>query len=502
MPIRSIAVLPLADFSPDGSQAYFTAGMHEELIAKLSQLEGIRVVSRTSVMRYVGTTKSAPEIGRELGVDALITGSVNRSEDQVRITLQIIHASSDSHIQTLQFDREVGNALALQTEVAHSVAREIDSEHDEELFDRTTMNAEPAAQEAYLMGKHEYDRGTAEGYRMAFDYFLDALESDPDFAPAMAGLAGARFLVDTEDGEVDPAEIEMARTEAARALAMDTHSIEAREVYSYIERSIPIIMPAPQGVPAPTHEAAGTSTVRVVTIPGMPDSIRVDIASFDTEWISAVSGLGQRLEERVRQHFMREGSNPGRQQTLAARQLMGSGRFVEARGMLEEVVIGSPDIVPAWEMLTRSEVSEGDVSGAVDVVVRWQQTGAVGAPDEQVVSRLQQAVEDDGVQGYWTWTLDRMEEAEDEGRDVPHAALAAAHAGAGDDEAALEHLRVALERAERGLQTLRWDPVWDDLRSDERFQELVREALALRFAPSNRRGGPAGRGGRGPGNGR
>ena len=150
---------------------------------------------------------------------------------------------------------------------------------------------------------------------------------------------------------------------------------------------------------------------------------------------------------------------------------------------------------------TRSAHREGDVSGAVDVVVRWQQTGAAGSPDEQVVSRLQQAVEHNGVQGYWTWTLDRMEEAENEGRDVPHAALAAAHAGAGDDESALEHLRVALEQAERGLQTLRWDPVWDDLRSDERFQELVREARALRFSPSNRRG-PPGRGGRGPGDGR
>ena len=490
IPIRSIAVLPLSDFSPDGSQEYFTAGMHEELIAKLSQLEELRVVSRTSVMRYAGTTKTAPEIGRELGVDALIEGSVNRSGDQVRITLQIIHAASDSHIQTLQFDREVGNALALQTEVAHAVAREIDSEHDEELFDRTAMSTEPAAQEAYLKGKHEYDRGTPEGYRMAFDYFSDALENDPDFAPAMAGLAGARFLVDLEDGETDIGELEIARSEAAEALAMDTRSIEAREVFSYIERSIPLMIPTS---PEASSAATEASTVRVVTMPGMPDSITVDIASFDTEWVSAVTGLGQHLEEQVRRRAVRGGVANGRQQALTARQLMGSGRFMEARGVLENVVTASPHIAPAWEMLTRSEVSEGDVTGAVDVVTRWQQTGAPGAPGEQVVIQLRDAVRQNGVQGYWNWTLDRLETAQDEGRDVPHAELAAAHAGAGNHDAALEHLGVALERAERGLLTLRWDPVWDDLRRDERFKELVREARSLRFSPTIRRG-PPGRG--------
>ena len=494
VPIRSIAVLPLEDFSPDGSQRYFTAGMHEELIAKLSQLEALRVVSRTSVMQYAGTTKSAPQIGRELGVDALIEGSVNRSGDQVRITLQIIHAASDSHIRTLQFDREIGNALALQTEVAHAVAREIDSEHEEELFDRTAMNSSPG-EDAYLMGKWEYDRGTPEGYRMAFQYFSDALKNDPNFAPAMAGLAGARFLVDMEDGEIDPHELEMARSEAAKAVAMDAHSIEAMEVFSYIERSIPLV--GPEGTLVSSAEK-GTSTVRVVTMPGMPDSITVNIASFDTEWLSAETGLGQRLEEQVRRRAMRGGIANGQQQALAARQLMGSGRFMEARGMLEDLVTASPHIAPAWEMLMRSEVFEGDLAGVVAVLTRWQQSGAPGAPDEQVVVRLRDAVEHDGAHGFWHWTIDRLEAAQDEGQAVRDVELAAAYAGAGNHAAALEHLGVALEQAERGLMTLRWDPVWDDLRRDERFKELVRQTRSLRFSTTPQRE-PSGSGGRGNG---
>lgn len=496
-PIRSIAVLPLNDFSPDGSQEYFVAGMHEELIAKLSQLPELRVVSRTSVMQYTDTRKSAPQIGRELGVDALIEGSVNRSGDQVRITLQIIHAPSDSHIQTLQFDREVGNALALQTEIAHAVAREIDSEHEEELFERTGMNAEPAAQEAYLRGKHEYDRGTPEGYRMAFEYFSDAVENDPDFAPAMAGLAGARFLVGMEDGEMDPGELETARSEAAEALAMDLQSIEAREVFSYIERSIPLVIP---GISASASATTEANTVRMVMIPGTSDSIRIDLANFDDAWVSAVTGLGQRIEDQVRRRLMLGDGDDGQQQALAARRLMGSGRFTEARRVLENVVVASPHVRQAWEMLTRAEVSEGNVSGAVDVVSRWQRSGATGAPGEQEVVRLREAVRQDGAHGYWHWTLDRLETAQDEGRAVAHVEFAAAYAGARNHDAALEHLMMALELGERGLLTLRWDPVWDDLRSDDLFKELVRQTRSLRLPPTlPGRGGRGGRGGGGNG---
>ena len=502
VPIRSIAVLPLQDFSSDRSFQYFVAGMHEELIAKLSPLEELRVVSRTSVMQYADTRKSAPQIGRELGVDALIEGSVNRSGDQVRITLQIIHAPSDSHIQTLQFDREVGNALALQTEIAHEVAREIDSDHGEDLFERTVMNVSPAAQDLYLMGKFEYDRGTPEGYRAAFEYFSDALENDPDFAPAMAGLAGARFLVGMEDGEMDAAELELARTEAAEALAMDGQSVEAREVYSYIERSVPLVIPAPNTPPSVSASAPeGTTSVRVVMIPGTADSMRIDLSDLsdlEDAWVSARTALGQRIEEQVRRRSMRVGGSDGQQQALAARQLMGSGRFSEARGVLENVVVASPNFSPAWEMLSRAEVSEGDVSAALDVVTRWQHSGANGAPDELSVEALREAVHEDGIQGYWLWALDRLETNQRDGRDM-HTELASANAGAGDLDGALEHLMMALQHGERGLLTLRWDPVWDDLRRDERFKELVQQIGAMRRSPMNGRG-REGRGGPGRGN--
>ena len=111
----------------------------------------------------------------------------------------------------------------------------------------------------------------------------------------------------------------------------------------------------------------------------------------------------------------------------------------------------------------------------------------MGAPSEQVLLQLQDAVDNDGVHGFWHWTIDRLEAAQDEGRAVQHTELAAAYAGAGNHAAAMEHLGVALEQSERGLLTLRWDPVWDDLRRDDRFKELVREVRSQGFPPSIRR---------------
>ena len=186
-PITSIAVLPLEDFSPDASEAYFVAGLQEELTASLGQLEWLRVASRTSVRQYQGTTTSAPVIGRELGVDALVEGSVTRAGDQVRITLQLIHAASDSHIETFRFDREMTDVLALQSEVARAVTSGIPGRPGQQgevaLVAASGPSGDPAAQEAYLRGRYEYGLGTADGYRRAVEYFQEALRGDSDSLP-------------------------------------------------------------------------------------------------------------------------------------------------------------------------------------------------------------------------------------------------------------------------------------------------------------------------------
>ena len=492
-PIRSLAVLPLDDFSVERDQEYFAAGMHEELIARLSMLEGVRVVSRTTVMRYAGTTLTIPEIGRELGVDVLLEGSVNRAGDRVRITLQVIHAASDSHITTLQFDREAGDVFALQTEVAHAVAREIGREED--VVTLAVADVTPESQEAYFRGRLAVESGTTEGYRSALEFFEAALDADSAFAPAMAGLAGARFLLGMDDPSAGAVEFAQARAEATSALALNPTSLEVREVLDLIERSMPTVSAEPG-----TNETSGTTQAQRLAPYGDGSTIPQGTVAFDTTWVAATTGLGQRLEEQVRRKSMDTlQSGAAGRQAFEARRLMASGRFAEASRALERVVLELPDAGPAWEMLARSYVGSGNASAAADAMARWQQSGAPGAPGAESVDRLSAAVMDEGERGYWTWRLDELDTLEGTGRGVPRIELAAAHAALGHDEEALDLLSEAVENGEREVFTLRSDPVWDDLRGDRRFRAVERQAQVMRFAPTPRSMGPTGARGRGDG---
>ena len=483
-PIQSLAVLPLDDFSPGGDQAYFAAGMHEELIAKLSMLEGVRVVSRTSVMQYAGTTLAMPQIGRELNVDVVVEGSVTRTAERTRVTLQIIHAPSDSHIETLQWDREeVQDVLAFHTEVAHGVVHEIDTSHEETLFASMAANVEPAAQDAYFKGKYEYERGTPDGNEMALEYFKEAVEQDPDFAPAMAGLAGARFLIGIEDPDMVEEEISMAHDEARAALALDSTSVEALEVLAFIERSMPRIRGEEPVIPAP---ASAPKTVHVMTMSGGADSIVLDMSAFDTAWVSATTTLGERIEEQVRRRTATLERDGGGRGALEARQFMSSGRYAEASRLLEGIVEDNPEMDQAWDMLARSRVASGDAEAAADVVAKWHESDDPRAPDENSVARLEDAVRSEGARGYWAWTLDRATAADAEGRPVPRMEFASAHAALGNVDEALRFLFQALERSEPGIMAVRSDPVWDDVRSDPRFRQFAREAQSLRFSPTRR----------------
>jgi TolB-like protein len=496
-PIRSLAVLPLDDFSAERDQEYFAAGMHEELIARLSMLEGVRVVSRTTVMRYVASTLSVPEIGRELGVDVLLEGSVNRAGDRVRITLQVIHAASDSHITTLQFDRETGDVLSLQTEVAYAVAREIG--RDEDAVSLAIADVTPASQDAYFRGRLEVERGTTEGYRSALEYFEAALEADPAFAPAMAGLAGARFLLGMDDPSTGADELEQARTEATSALALAPASLEVREVLDLIERTMPTM-----STESGANETSPTTQTRTFTTPSEPNTVALNLVDFDSTWVAATTGLGQRMEEQVRRKSIDplQGDSPSRQ-AFEARRLMASGRYAEAARALEPVVRASPEAGPAWEMLARSYVGSGNPSAAVDAMARWQQSGASGAPEVESVDRLRDAVASQGDRGYWTWTLEELDALEGTDRAASRIELAAAHAALGHEEEALDLLSEAVEIGERGLFTLQSDPVWDDLRDERRFRAVERQAQAMRFAPTPRTASPTGAAGaRGRGDGR
>ncbi len=189
-PIHSLAVLPLDNLSRDPAEEYFADGMTEELTTQLAQISALRVISRTSVMQYKDSKKSLPQIAKELGVDAVVEGSVMRSGDQVRITAQLIQASTDKHLWAKSYEGDARDVLGLQQEVAHAIADgvKVQLTPQEETRLSIARPVNPAAHEAYLKGSY-LNKGTGAQQRKAKEYFEEAIRIDPRYGPAYAGLA-------------------------------------------------------------------------------------------------------------------------------------------------------------------------------------------------------------------------------------------------------------------------------------------------------------------------
>ncbi len=189
--IRSIAVLPLVNLMNDTDQDYFVDGMHEALTAELSKISALRVIGRTSTMSYKSNPKPIPEIAAELDVDAVIEGSVLLVGDEVRITAQLVATRPERHLWADDYVRETKNVLALHKDIAKAIAEEIKVALtlNEEAQLASARPVNPEAYKAYLKGRYFHDRFTKEGLDMALEHFRQALNIDPNFAPAYAEIA-------------------------------------------------------------------------------------------------------------------------------------------------------------------------------------------------------------------------------------------------------------------------------------------------------------------------
>jgi len=229
--IRSLAVLPLDNLSGDPTQDYFADGMTDELITDLAQIRALRVISRTSVMGYKGVRKSLPEIARELNVDAVVEGTVLRSGDEVRITAQLIQAPADKHLWAESYEGNLRDTLALQKEVARNIAEQIRIEVTprEQAALKSVKAIDPEAYEAYLKGRYFWDKRTADGLKKAVDYFNQAIVKDPNYAAAYSGLADTYALLgDWQYAVMTPKEaMPRAKAAAIKALELDDSLGEA-----------------------------------------------------------------------------------------------------------------------------------------------------------------------------------------------------------------------------------------------------------------------------------
>jgi len=236
--IRSLAVLPLDNLSADPSQNYFADGMTDELITDLAQISALRVISRTSVMVYKGARKPLPQIARELNVDAVVEGTVLRSGDQVRITAQLIEASTDKHLWSQSYEGELRDTLALQNRVASAIADQIriNLTPQEQVALKNVKIVNPEAYESYLKGRYFWNKRTADGLKAALAYFNQAIEEDPKYARAYSGLADTYALMgDWQYAVIPPKEaFPKAKVAALKALELDSALGEAHNSLAFV----------------------------------------------------------------------------------------------------------------------------------------------------------------------------------------------------------------------------------------------------------------------------
>jgi TolB-like protein len=234
--IRSIAVLPLENLSGDPSQEYFSDGMTDALIHDLSLIRSLKVTSRTSVMRFKGRRESLPDIARTLGVDAVVEGTVTRTGDRVRVTAQLIPAATDAAIWSRNYEREMSDLLRLQADVAQAIATEIKaritSTEQERL--RAPKTIDPKASEEFLIANYHLQKLTDPDLELATSHFTRALEIEPEYAEAWAGLSRAWFERGIF-GKYSHTDVEsFARNAAQKALDLDPDLSSAHSAMSYI----------------------------------------------------------------------------------------------------------------------------------------------------------------------------------------------------------------------------------------------------------------------------
>ncbi|HSK62448.1 MAG TPA: winged helix-turn-helix domain-containing protein, partial [Pyrinomonadaceae bacterium] len=238
--ISSVMVLPLENLSGDASQEYFADGMTDALIGDLARIKGLRVISRTSSMHYKGKTKPLPEIANELKVDGVVEGTVQRSGDRVLVRAQLIHAASDTHLWVQTYERDVKDVLALQSEIAQAIAREVQAQTVSSAssgLPGAQRPVRPRAFDEYLQGRYLFwNKRTEENLQKAIEHFQNAIKEDPGYALPHAGLADCYSAMGTvQVASMPPLEARRRAEESAKqALALDSSLAEAHTSLGYV----------------------------------------------------------------------------------------------------------------------------------------------------------------------------------------------------------------------------------------------------------------------------
>ncbi len=453
--IESLAVLPLDNLSKDPQQDYFADGMTDELITNLAHINALRVISRTSAMQYRGTKKSLREIAGELNVDAIVEGSVLRSGDRIRISAQLIHAATDRHLWAESYERDLTDVLELQSEVARAIAEEVQIKLSPQEAGRLrgTGPVKPEAYDAYLKGRYFWNKRDRAGVTEGLRYFEHAIELEPTYARAYAGVADSYIIIGSNFWGSPQKAFSKAKAAALRALEIDDTLAEAHTSLIQIREM------------EWDWKGAEMEANRALALnPGYATA---------HQWYSILLSDTGRHEEAIAEARRAEELDP-----LSAIIALHSGqtfyyarRFAEARKSLRRTLQISPDFFLARYFSGLVFLQEHKLQEAT---AQLQEALTLSGGDDFATATL----------GYAYATAGRRTDAQrviedltkqSKRRYISPCLIALVYVGLGKDEAAFDRLEEAYKLRDKELLSIGVEPLFEYLRSDPRFHDLLRQ---------------------------
>jgi TolB-like protein len=445
--LKSVAVLPLSNLSSDADQEFFSDGVTDELITELAKVPNLRVISHTSVQRYKGTKLSMREIAQELHADAVIEGSVIRSGDRVRITAQLIDARTDQHLWAEKYDRDFRDILTLQSEVAQQIAAQIgvNLSDSERARLRRTAVVDPAAHEAYLRGRFYLDKLGCRGFNRALEYYQLAAAKDPAFTNAWVGISDTYYYLGDWGCSPQAEAFAKSRAAALKVIELDPDVAAAHAQLANLDFTSEWNWPKAEteyseAIRLDPNDAETHSSYAIFLVAmGRREQAIAEIEK--AREIDPVSEVTNMLDTYVL--YLAHQYDPAIAQgtkTLELYPTSGAtsywmGQIYEAKGM------------------------------AQDAFTSYIKTNT-GTPAQ--LAGLHRAFEKDGLKGFW---LEQFKRSASKPDWPCWQAMFYAHVG--DKERAMHMLEQSFDHHCDGLQFLKTNPVFDSLRDDPRYQELI-----------------------------
>jgi len=456
IPIRSVAVLPLQNLTGNPEQDYLTEGMTDELITDLAKLGTVRVISRTSVVRYGGTQKSLPEIARELNVDAIVEGTVTESPGHIHVSAQLVQAQPEKlekHLWAESYDRPTQDLVALQEELCREIAGAVRSSiAPQESAKLRHRNVSPEAYRLFLKGRYFWNRRTGEGFEHAIDYFDQAIAKQPDYAEAYTGLADSYLLLSGYYMEPQNRSIPKARTAAQKALELDSSLAEPH---------------ASLGMIAMNYDWNWAEAERQYR---QAIALNPNYATAHHWYAEYLASMG-RFDEGLAEIQVAEQLDPlsliissdhGKILFLAR-------RYDRAIAQNRKTLEMDPNFVLAHSWLAVAELQKGLFSDGIAELEKNR------ASDDSLFSSawLVYAYAAAGRRAEAQKAVEELRHLTSN-RNVDSGLMVVGYIGLGDKEQAFAWLDREYAERSVGLTSLKVNPLYDPLRSDPRFQDLMR----------------------------